>query len=66
MGEGFRTLTTWQKAYELVLDIYMMTKYYPRQEMFGLVSQIRRASLSVAANIGKGMKGNIAGNMYNS
>lgn len=54
MGEGFRTLTTWQKAYELALEIYKTTKDYPKHEQFALVSQIRRAYLSVVANIAEG------------
>ena len=54
MGEGFRTLTTWQKAYELALEIYKITKDYPKHELFGLISQMRRASISVVANIAEG------------
>lgn len=54
MGEGFRTLTTWQKAYELALEIYKITKDYPEHELFGLISQMRRASISVVANIAEG------------
>ncbi len=54
MGEGFRTLTTWQKAYELALEVYKITKDYPKHELFGLISQMRRASISVVANIAEG------------
>lgn len=54
MGKGFRTLTTWQKAYELTLEIYKITKDYPKHEQFGLISQIRRSSLSIVANIAEG------------
>lgn len=51
---GYRKLTVWLKSHELVLDVYSVTKKYPRDEMFGLVSQIRRASVSVPANIVEG------------
>lgn len=54
MEKGFRTLTTWQKAYELTLEIYRITKDYPKHEQFGLVSQMRRSSLSIVANIAEG------------
>lgn len=54
MGEGFRSLTTWQKAYQLTLDVYKLTSRFPRDEQYGLVSQIRRAAASVPANIAEG------------
>lgn len=54
MEKGFRTLTTGQKAYELTLEIYRITRDYPKHEQFGLISQMRRSSLSVVANIAEG------------
>ena len=54
MIEGFQNLTTWQKAYELALEIYKMTKGFPKDEQYGLISQIRRAAISVSANISEG------------
>lgn len=44
----------WHKAYGLVLDIYRETAAYPRQEQYGLVSQMRRSALSVVSNIAEG------------
>ena len=54
MEEGFRSLTTWQKAYVLALEIYRITKNFPKQEQYALTSQIRRAAISVSANIAEG------------
>lgn len=51
---GYRRLIVWKEAHELVLMIYKITKSYPRDELFGLVSQIRRAVVSIAANIAEG------------
>ena len=50
----FRDLQVWQKAHELVLDIYRITVQFPPHEMYGLISQLRRAVLSVASNIVEG------------
>lgn len=52
----FRDLIVWQKAHALVLKIYKMTKTFPAEERYGLVSQMRRAAVSVAANIAEGFK----------
>ncbi len=52
--QDFKELMVWQKAHQLALDVYQMTASFPREEMFGLVSQIRRAAVSVAANIVEG------------
>lgn len=51
---AYRKLIAWQKADELAFQIYQATKNFPPEEKFGLVSQMRRASLSVAANIAEG------------
>jgi len=50
----FKDLKTWQVAHQLVLDVYKLTKAFPREEMFGLVSQVRRAVVSVTSNIAEG------------
>ena len=47
-------LLVWQKSHELVLKIYEITKDFPREEQFGLTSQIRRASVSIPSNIVEG------------
>ena len=50
----FRTLQVWEKAHELTLAVYRMTTAFPKEELFGLTSQIRRASSSIPANIAEG------------
>ena len=52
--QNFRNLKVWQKAHMLTLNIYRATKSFPREEMYGLTSQMRRASVSIAANIAEG------------
>ena len=52
----FRDLKVWQKAHNLVLEIYRITKKFPSEEKFGLVSQLRRSAVSVATNIVEGFK----------
>lgn len=47
----FTEMPVWQKAHQLVLDVYKLTASFPRDEVYGLTSQIRRASLSVSGNI---------------
>jgi len=54
--EDFTDLVVWQVAHELVLNIYRVTKTFPEDEKFGLVNQMRRAGVSVAANIAEGFK----------
>jgi len=51
---AYRKLIAWQKADELAFQIYRATKNFPSEEKFGLVSQMRRATVSVAANIAEG------------
>jgi four helix bundle protein len=55
-SKSFRDLVVWQKAHALVLDIYKITKDFPKEEMYCLTSQIRRSSISVAANIAEAFK----------
>ena len=51
---SFEELEVWQRAHELTLFVYELTRRFPREERFGLTSQMRRASSSVAANIAEG------------
>lgn len=52
----FQDLEVWQKAHQLVLATYRLTKQYPDDEKYGLISQMRRAAVSVPANIAEGFK----------
>jgi len=52
--QNFRNLKVWQKAHTLTLDVYKTSKSFSREEMYGLTSQVRRASVSIAANIAEG------------
>ena len=52
----FRELIVWQKAHQLTLEIYTITKSFPKEEVYGLTSQMRRAAVSVSANIAEGYK----------
>ena len=50
----FRDLILWQKAHQLVLFIYRITKNFPNEEKFGLISQMRRAAVSIPSNVVEG------------
>ena len=52
--KDFKELTVWQKAHLLTLTLYRLTRAFPREELYGLTSQIRRCSASIAANIAEG------------
>jgi len=52
--ETHKDLRVWQQSIEMVTSIYMMTQSFPKEETFGLVSQLRRASVSVPSNIAEG------------
>ena len=54
--QRFEDLLVWQKAHQLVLNIYKATKHFPKEEIYGLVSQIRRSAVSVPANIAEGYR----------
>lgn len=56
--KGYRNLKVWEKAHKLAVEIYGVTKSFPKEELYGLTSQIRRASFSVALNIVEGHASN--------
>ena len=54
MSGTFADLEVWQAAMDLVVSIYRLSKHFPKEEMYGLTSQLRRAAISVASNIAEG------------
>ncbi len=52
--KDYRNLTVWAKAHDLALETYRATATFPKEEIYGLVSQLRRASVSIPANIAEG------------
>jgi len=54
VAEGFRELHVWQRSIELAEAIHRLTAEFPREEIYGLTSQLRRAGISVASNIAEG------------
>jgi four helix bundle protein len=52
--KNFRDLEIWRLSMEIIVETYEQTKRFPKEEMFGLVSQMRRAALSIASNIAEG------------
>jgi four helix bundle protein len=54
MLKNYKDLKVWQKAYQLCITIYKITKHFPKEEQYGLTSQIRRSAVSVPSNIAEG------------
>jgi four helix bundle protein len=54
MGPSYRDLVAWKKAMELVTEVYRITERFPKEEIYGLTSQLRRAAVSVPCNIAEG------------
>jgi four helix bundle protein len=54
MGQSFRDLVVWQRAMQLTVAVYRLTQDFPREEQFGLTSQIRRSVVSIPSNIAEG------------
>ncbi|MGH9823259.1 MAG: four helix bundle protein [Blastocatellia bacterium] len=55
-ARSFRDLVVWQKAHEFVLATYKLTDNFPRTEVYGLTSRLRRAAVSIPANIAEGFR----------
>ena len=51
---SYKELIVWQKAFELTKEIYRLTGFFPKSELYGLVDQLRRAAVSVTSNIAEG------------
>jgi four helix bundle protein len=54
MAQNVQNLVVWQKAIELTVKIYELTRSFPKDEIYGLTSQMRRASVSIASNVAEG------------
>lgn len=54
MGDSYRDLLVWQRSIEMTVAIYKLTIAFPKEETYGLTSQLRRAGVSVASNIAEG------------
>jgi four helix bundle protein len=52
--QDFRKLKVWQKSYELTVEIYRVTRAFPKDELYSLTNQMRRAAISIPANIAEG------------
>ena len=55
-AKSFEDVEIWKKAHEFVLDVYRLTEAFPKYELFGLTSQLRRAAVSVPANFAEGFR----------
>ena len=63
MAQSYENLVVWQKAMEMVTEIYAVTKAFPRDEAFGLTIQLRRSAVSVPSNIAEG-RGRLSQNEF--
>ena len=54
--KNFQDLRIWQKGIEVVKDIYILTKKFPKEELYGLTSQMRRSAVSIPSNIAEGFR----------
>jgi len=50
----FKDLIAWQKSMELVMEVYSLTRQFPREELYGLTTQLRRAAVSIPSNVAEG------------
>ena len=56
MLESYKQLIVWQKSIEFVEQIYVLSAFFPRDELYGLISQMRRAAVSIPSNIAEGQR----------
>ena len=63
MIQSYRDLIAWQKAMDLVVGVYEVTRSWPKDEIYGLTNQVRRAAVSIPANVAEG-KGRAGANEY--
>jgi len=54
MVNSYKDLTVWQKSYDVVIKVYGLTRSFPKEEAYGLTSQIRRAAVAIPSNIAEG------------
>lgn len=52
--KSYKALIVWQRSIQLVKEVFILTKYFPRSEIYGIISQIRRAAISIPSNIAEG------------
>ena len=52
--KSYKELIVWQKSFDIAIDVYSLTKSFPKEELFGLTSQMRRAAVSISSNIAEG------------
>jgi four helix bundle protein len=62
--KGYKDLIAWQKAMELVTAVYKVTQEFPKQELYGLTSQLRRAAVSIPSNLAEGQGRNSPREFY--
>jgi four helix bundle protein len=54
MADSYKELIVWQRSMELVEEIYVLTRLFPKEEVYGIISQMRRAAVSIPSNIAEG------------
>jgi four helix bundle protein len=54
MGNGFEDLKVWQRSKDLAVDLYNLSKNFPKEDLYGITNQIRRSSLSIPSNLAEG------------
>lgn len=63
--QNYKDLKVWQKAHQLTLNVYKESKHFPKEELYSLTNQLRRASSSIPANIAEGCGKNTSGDFAN-